>query len=94
MSKPHFSCVWKRLPPPRELSMYRRTIGLTRERATNTRLMRLAREVGARVPCEGATVQATVQSATTAGSRHSTETDTEGDPRRSLSGSGRLAFHQ
>ena len=33
------------------------TIGLTRERATRTRLTRLARGVGARVPCERATVQ-------------------------------------
>ena len=47
--------------------MYKRTIGLTRERATRTRLMRLARAVGARVPCERATVQPTVQSATTVG---------------------------
>ena len=47
-------------------AMHKRTIGLTRERATRTRLMRLAREVGARVPCERATVQPTVQSTTTA----------------------------
>ena len=50
---------------------YKRTIGRTRERATHTRLMRLARGVGARVPCDRATVQATVQSATTAGCSHS-----------------------
>jgi hypothetical protein len=32
-------------------------MGLTREPAPHARLMRLAREVGARVPCERATVQ-------------------------------------
>ena len=38
-------------------AMYIRTIGRTRERATHTRLMQLAREVAARVPCERPTVQ-------------------------------------
>ena len=51
--------------------MYIRTIGRTRERATHPRLMRFARGVGARVPCDRATVQPTVQSATTAGCSHS-----------------------
>jgi hypothetical protein len=56
-----------RLPGGR--AMYIRTIGLpvNRERATHTRLTRFARGVGARVPCDRATVQPTVQSATTAG---------------------------
>ena len=48
-----------------------RTIGRARERATHPRLMRFARGIGARVPCDRSTVQATVQSATTAGCSHS-----------------------
>ena len=41
--------------------MYKRTIGLTRERAARTRLVRFAREAGAWVPLERATVKAFVQ---------------------------------
>ena len=40
--------------------MYKRTIGLTRERAARTRLVRFAREAGAWVPWERATVKAFV----------------------------------
>ena len=55
--------------PASATSMYIRAIGRTRERATRTRLMQLAREVAARVPCErlGPTVKPTIQSTTTAG---------------------------